>query len=79
MTEKKKANQKASPKNTHGQYSKPANVGGGFTVRFRKRKDNSIQAQWSPRLPSAHELSHLVSSFEYKQALLGFVAQEVQP
>ena len=79
MTDKKKANQKASPKNTHGHYTTPAPIGNGFTVRFRKRKDGSIQAQWSPRMPSAHELNQMVSTLEYKLALLAFLAGEVRP
>ena len=77
--QQKKANQKASPKNTRNKYSKAAYVGGGFSVRFRKRKGNSVQAQWSPRVPSVHELNHLVSTFEYKLALMAFVAGEMQP
>ena len=77
--QQKKANQKASPKNTRNKYSKAAYVGGGFAVRFRKRKDGSIQAQWSPRMPTAHELNQMVSTLEYKRALLAFLAGEVQP
>lgn len=79
MTDKKKATPKSSPKTSRNKYSKAAYVGGGFSVRFRKRKGNSVQAQWSPRVPSAHELNHLVSTFEYKLALMAFVVQEVKP
>ena len=76
---KKAAPAKSSPKNTRNKYSKAAYVGGGFSVRFRKRKGNSVQAQWSPRVPSVHELNHLVSTLEYKLALLAFLAGEVRP
>ena len=79
MTDKKKATLESSPKNTHGHYTTPAPIGGGFTVRFRKRKDGSIQAQWSPRVPTAHELNQMVSTFEYKRALFAFLAGEIRP
>lgn len=54
-------------------YSKPARVGGGFAVRFRRRPDGSVEAQWSPCVPTAQQLETQISAFEYQAALLRFV------
>ncbi|WP_150298866.1 hypothetical protein [Pseudomonas profundi] len=64
--------------NSTGKYGKKTYVGGDFSVRFRMRNDNSVEAQWSPRVPTAHELETLVSTFEYTSALVTFIRGEVQ-
>ncbi|MAC34878.1 MAG: hypothetical protein CME38_14935 [Haliea sp.] len=75
MTDTKKAapRQECSPKNTRSKYSKFAKVGGGFAVRFKRRPDGSVECQWSPCVPTAHQLETQVSAFEYQTALLRFV------
>lgn len=74
MTDTKKAapRQECSPKNTRSKYSKFAKVGGGFAVRFRWSTDGTVEAQWSPCVPTAHQLATQVSAFEYRAALMRF-------
>lgn len=77
MTDTKKAapHQECSPKNNQTQYSRWAKVGGGFAVRFRRRPDGSVEAQWSPCVPTAYHMERSISAHEYRAAMLRFTGR----